>query len=394
MGVIEPDIITNFSTTFNWYLGTDGQFTPNTFDFVTVVLHELGHGLGFVGTGSVLDNGEGIYGFPSGRQSIYDVFVEDGNGTPIGNIAAPNVSSVAMGDYLTNNNLFLNAPSVQVILGKAGKIYAPSNFNPGSSYSHWDEATFPGGDLNSLMTPFYDGPNHNIGDITRGLFEDHGWMLAQDCDPPVDEPCRITGITVDPLFPDPTCDDPGVFSEEGGVFGPVGSHVICFQIEGITPENLPLDDSRFIVKISGEEYAIIDRGFDVLNGDQYFYLCVGGVTTTGNGLDVSVELEPGCSLAVKDVYDAPVCGEGGGPCEATAGTLRAGNTPGCLNGHEVFLKARENMAPHVPAGYAKLYVLTRGGDLVIQKTSHQPVFGVREPGTLYYSYAGISTGND
>ncbi|MCA9210136.1 MAG: hypothetical protein KDA55_17380, partial [Planctomycetales bacterium] len=45
------DINCNFSSVFNnWYFGTDGNPPVNQYDLMSVVLHELGHGLGFTGT--------------------------------------------------------------------------------------------------------------------------------------------------------------------------------------------------------------------------------------------------------------------------------------------------------------------------------------------------------
>ena len=54
-----PDINARFGSTFNWYFGTDGAAPTGTFDFVTVVMHELGHGLGLLGSGNVSAAGEG-----------------------------------------------------------------------------------------------------------------------------------------------------------------------------------------------------------------------------------------------------------------------------------------------------------------------------------------------
>ena len=42
----DPDIVANFSTAFDFYLGLDNQHGAQV-DLVTVLLHELGHGLGF-----------------------------------------------------------------------------------------------------------------------------------------------------------------------------------------------------------------------------------------------------------------------------------------------------------------------------------------------------------
>ena len=45
----EPDIITEFNSheDANWYFGTDGNTPAGKRDFVTTVIHEIGHGLGF-----------------------------------------------------------------------------------------------------------------------------------------------------------------------------------------------------------------------------------------------------------------------------------------------------------------------------------------------------------
>ncbi|MEY3399051.1 MAG: hypothetical protein RL220_1645, partial [Bacteroidota bacterium] len=45
------DIDCTFNSNFTWYYGTDGNCPAGQYDFVTVVLHELCHGLGFLGFG-------------------------------------------------------------------------------------------------------------------------------------------------------------------------------------------------------------------------------------------------------------------------------------------------------------------------------------------------------
>ena len=57
-----PDIFAIFNQNFsNWYFGTDGNPPAGKIDFVTVVLHELGHGLGLVGSMTV-SSGSGSWG--------------------------------------------------------------------------------------------------------------------------------------------------------------------------------------------------------------------------------------------------------------------------------------------------------------------------------------------
>jgi hypothetical protein len=168
-----PDIVARFSSAFpNWHFGT-GPAPANTFDFTTVVLHEIGHGLGFLGAGFVSGSTGTVRlsGFPI----IYDRFTENGAGRSLLTFPDP---STALGTQLRSNNLFFDSPQVRTANGGArAKLYAPTTFRPGSSYSHLDEATFPRGNANSLMTPFL-GQGETIrrpGAITLALFATLGW---------------------------------------------------------------------------------------------------------------------------------------------------------------------------------------------------------------------------
>ncbi|WP_115460910.1 T9SS type A sorting domain-containing protein [Winogradskyella aurantiaca] len=168
----------NSNAAVNWYYGTDANPPGGQRDFVSVVLHEIGHGLGFIGFASVDTNVNPFTGsvFLGARPGVYSSFIETGGGTAITDIAD---DSNAMYNELTGNDLFCNSP--ETVLANGGtpaKIYAPGSFSGGSSYSHWDEGTYEGDDDNNLMTPSYDGPNHNPGDITIAFFGDMGWGLC------------------------------------------------------------------------------------------------------------------------------------------------------------------------------------------------------------------------
>lgn len=56
----------------SWYFGLDGEQPAGTIDFLNVVLHEMSHGLGFSGFGS-LTTGQPLAGYPD----IYTTFVFD-----------------------------------------------------------------------------------------------------------------------------------------------------------------------------------------------------------------------------------------------------------------------------------------------------------------------------
>lgn len=168
------DINAKFSSVFsNWYLGLDGQTPAGQYDFVTVVLHEIGHGLGFVG---LMDSDR--WGGGTAYPGIYDRFTVNGSEQSlIDTTLFPNPST-ALATQLTSGNIFFNGTNAIAANGNQWpKLYAPSTWSPGSSYAHLDEATFPAGNAHSLMTPSLGQAEaiHDPGAITLGLFEDMGW---------------------------------------------------------------------------------------------------------------------------------------------------------------------------------------------------------------------------
>lgn len=170
------DIEATFDSGTNWYFGTDGNPGFGQFDFVSVVLHELGHGLGVIGATAV-EGGVGVFYF--GNPSVYDTYVE--NGSNQGITTFPN-NSVTLANQLTSNNLFWNGPvAVGNNAGIDPKIYAPNPWEQGSSYSHIDENSYPAGSGNSLMTPFIAPGEavHDPGPIIMGLMDDIGWTVAE-----------------------------------------------------------------------------------------------------------------------------------------------------------------------------------------------------------------------
>ncbi|WP_299120794.1 T9SS type A sorting domain-containing protein [uncultured Winogradskyella sp.] len=178
------DITANFSSEANWYYGTDANPPGNQIDFVTVVLHELGHGLGFIGfsdvTTSFPDDIGAVREPNNNIPAVYDAFVENGTGAAILSFPDP---SAALGTELVSNDLFINAPTSVAQFGQGGalpQIYAPASFNGGSSIYHWNTPSFPIENINSLMRHEV-GPgsaNHNPGPITLGLFQDMGWSIC------------------------------------------------------------------------------------------------------------------------------------------------------------------------------------------------------------------------
>jgi hypothetical protein len=71
-GPERPDMIAEFNKDINWYFGTDGNTPSMMYDFVSVVLHEIGHGLGFTGFFFALDNTGGYSFFDWGDATSFD----------------------------------------------------------------------------------------------------------------------------------------------------------------------------------------------------------------------------------------------------------------------------------------------------------------------------------
>ena len=181
------DIVTNFNSNFsNWHFGS-GPTGSSDYDFTTVVLHELGHGLNFTGTMQV-NGGVGSWGLGSGEPGIYDQFTQNSFGTALTDETVFPNPSTALGDALTSNDVFFDGPlanraSQQNPGPTPPKLYAPAVWNPGSSYSHVDEATYPSGNVDALMTPQIGrGQTARLpGPIVCGMFGDMGWPLGPDC---------------------------------------------------------------------------------------------------------------------------------------------------------------------------------------------------------------------
>lgn len=169
------EISARFNSGFTWYYGTDGLTPSGQVDFISVVLHELGHGLGFIGSASVSALGSGAI---NSTPYIYDVSVVDGAAVSILDPAAYPNPSPALGALLTSGNVFWNGANGKgANAGTRPKLYAPATYASGSTYSHVDEATYPSGTINSLMTPIlgYAEAIHVPGPIVAGIFNDSGW---------------------------------------------------------------------------------------------------------------------------------------------------------------------------------------------------------------------------
>ncbi|NEU65308.1 T9SS type A sorting domain-containing protein [Spirosoma agri] len=175
----ESDINADFNRNNNWYYGTDQKTPAGQTDLVTVVLHEIAHGLGFIGYFNTTGP-EGNY-LTDPYLSIYDHFIENGQGLKLAveTTAFPPKTN-KLYQQLTGNNLFLNGPTMQRKVGKRAKLYVPQGFDRGSSLYHLDETTYPKSDTNSLMTPRIGNAEaiHSPGPLVLSLLADIEWKTT------------------------------------------------------------------------------------------------------------------------------------------------------------------------------------------------------------------------
>lgn len=196
------DIQANFSSSIpSWNFGP-GPPGAGEIDFESVVLHEIGHGLDFMGlmtydNGSGPDECEGVadtacqwyhYASTDDTPEVWNYFVEDDAGNSILNTTlfpedSEELGSAAVGDFdndgSRDGNLRWNGTSGVAQNGGSGpELYSPNGFFPGSSFSHLDDGAF-NGTIDALMTHAIASGEmqRTVGPVTCGIMEDQLWPL-------------------------------------------------------------------------------------------------------------------------------------------------------------------------------------------------------------------------
>ena len=173
------DIVANFNSNYsNWYFGTDGNPANNQYDFTTVILHEVGHGLGFSGSMRVDNETDTTVSWGGGTNMpiSYDRFTENGSNQALINTALFPNNSAALTAQVTSGDIFFDGPEASAANGNSPvELYSPSSWNQGSSYSHLGESY--NGTNEALMTySLSQGEvQHNPGPVIRAMLNDMGW---------------------------------------------------------------------------------------------------------------------------------------------------------------------------------------------------------------------------
>lgn len=180
------DSYITYNSDVSFYYGLDGNTPSNKSDLLSVVLHEMAHTLNFSGA-LHYDSGNGFYQTHPG---IYDRFTEIGDGTALISYSNP---STQMGSALTSDDVWFNGTNANAANGNSRvKLYTPSTWSPGSSYSHLDYSTYNNTPNGLMVYQLTDGEAiHDPGDITLGILEDMGWTIYT--------PPPVCSYTISPL---------------------------------------------------------------------------------------------------------------------------------------------------------------------------------------------------
>jgi hypothetical protein len=109
--------------------------------------------------------------------------------------------SPALGAALTSGSVhFGGANAMSANGGARAKLYAPGPWQQGSSLSHLDEAAFPTGTVDALMTPFLSNGEvlHATGPVTLALLRDIGWSTPTPAPTPTPSPTPTPTPTPSP----------------------------------------------------------------------------------------------------------------------------------------------------------------------------------------------------
>ncbi len=162
----------------SFYLGFDHNNGTNI-DLLNVLLHEIGHGLGFL----TLTDSNGASPAP-GQFTGFEQFVYSetlGKFWPAMTDAERASASVNSGKLVYNgasvNNNLAGYTSTTGLSNPGGhlRLYAPSTWADGSSLSHWDSVAFP----NLLMEPNITANPQGLTDLTGCALQDMGWPSAR-----------------------------------------------------------------------------------------------------------------------------------------------------------------------------------------------------------------------
>ena len=253
------EIIIQVNSAANWNQRGDDQPRTTEYDLQSVILHEVAHGLGFLST-DVYDK---FFGYGSIDQPTpFDAYIQTPDGRRLADMPTP---SLELGKTLTAPLYWIGENAKRVNGGEKIKMYTPAIYEPGSSVSHLDEATYSKSGPDAVMTPNLDAGEvfHQPGPLLLAMMED---MRVK---PPV-------GLAVS--VPDAPRNVEALIGNQSAIitFDPP-ANARAAQVTAYTVKNL-----KTLITVSGASSPIVVTGLK--NGTPYSF-----AVTAQNSLGTSAE---------------------------------------------------------------------------------------------------------
>jgi hypothetical protein len=177
----EYDIEAAFnSAQTSWHFGLTGSNPPEgKYDLVSIVLHEIAHGLGITHAYDVVGGQAVIPSYFNGKPVVYETGIRSANG--FNYVYAFTPPSTQLKSAITSKALYFSSPLVShVNFNSDAVLYAPTTYVGGSSIAHLDEFSYPAGTTNSLMTPAIGAAERILdpGPIVLAILKEMGWSFT------------------------------------------------------------------------------------------------------------------------------------------------------------------------------------------------------------------------
>lgn len=164
----------------DFYYGLDGNPPPYHLDFVSLALHEIGHGLGFAAPFVVYQNGSKLLGF----DDAYTANLEDhvtGEIFPDMIDAERLAASTGAGElHWVGDAVISGAGGLIGGVHPSGHVEMQTVIPTSPSIDHFGISLYP----NELMEPSLDGPIHDPG-LAVNLLVDLGWTRTPTTPNPI-----------------------------------------------------------------------------------------------------------------------------------------------------------------------------------------------------------------
>lgn len=168
---VNPEITARFNSNslyVSWYFGLDAKPGVRQYDFVTAVLHELGHGLGLI---SQETYNERLKTFSNNNPTIFSGFVANKVGRRLSDIPSTDKNFES---YVTSELFWVGEKGKAANQNSQIKLFTPDEYKSGSSVSHLDDNIYPKSMADGLMSSSISTQQaiHDPGPIALAMFED------------------------------------------------------------------------------------------------------------------------------------------------------------------------------------------------------------------------------